>query len=154
MLFSFCKRNEIAAVNFVITLEIEQKFRVVRVFSVFQSLFLPPFAENSSFGLRQFRSVAVQRLQNDENIAITRTLLLDFKPKQIRNSDGHLSLIVIRSSDYVFANSTQIRGSIPGEDDFVMRGKLDSAGNEKKGGKFRDGIYDLKGGCGIMGTVR
>lgn len=123
VLFSFCKRNEIAAVNFVITLEIEQKFRVVRVFSVFQSLFLPPFAENSSFGLRQFRSVAVQRLQNDENIAITRTLLLDFKPKQIRNSDGNLSLIVIRSSDYVFANSTQIRGSIPGEDNFIMAWK-------------------------------
>ena len=64
------------------------------------------------------------------------------------------SQIVIRSSDYVFANSTQIRGSIPGEDNFVMRGKLDSTGKEKKGGKFRDGIYDLKGGCGIMGTVR
>ena len=33
------------------------------------------------------------------------------------------ALIVIRSSDYVFANTTQIRGSIPGEDNFVMAWK-------------------------------
>ena len=96
----------------------------MRVFSVFHALLLSPFAANSPCGLKQRRSVAHQRLQNDENIAITRTLLLDFKPKQIRNSDGNLSLIVIRSSDYVFANSTQIRGSIPDEDDFVMAWKV------------------------------
>ena len=42
----------------------------MRVFSVFHALLLSPFAANSPCGLKQRRSVAHQRLQNDENIAI------------------------------------------------------------------------------------
>ena len=100
MLFSFCECNEIAAVNGN------------------QDRCLAPLPSQSCAFIRCQSAQTRPTGSNMRLCGSYDTALLDES-----SLDGHLSLTVIRSSDYVFANSTQIRGSIPGEDDFVMAWK-------------------------------